>query len=85
MGSAAPIDHRHLARYTLGNRALEVDVLHLFADQAPLTLADLVGAMSDKAWHMAAHTLKVMGYQTVVSMAGGIEAWKAASLTLVTA
>lgn len=57
-GEAAPIDHRHLQRYTLGNQALEIEVLHLFADQAPLTLADLVGAMSDKAWHMAAHTLK---------------------------
>ena len=53
-----PIDHVHLARYTMGNRALEIEVLQLFAGQAPSTLADLVGADSAKAWHMAAHTLK---------------------------
>lgn len=55
---AAPIDHRHLGRYTLGNRALEIEVLQLFAGQAPLTLADIVAAATDKAWHIAAHTLK---------------------------
>ncbi len=55
---AAPIDHRHLGRYTLGNRALEIEVLQLFAGQAPLTLAELAAATTEKAWHIAAHTLK---------------------------
>lgn len=32
---------------------------------------------------LAAHTLKQLGYETVVSMAGGIESWKAAGLPLV--
>lgn len=54
----APIDHAHLALYTMGNRALEIEVLDLFAGQAPLTLGDLRKADSPKAWHMAAHTLK---------------------------
>jgi len=53
-----PIDHAHLGRYTMGNRALEVEVLELFAGQAPLTLADLRRADTAKAWHIAAHTLK---------------------------
>ena len=57
-GRDVPIDHPHLARYTLGNRALEQEVLQLFADQAPQTLASLAAANSAKAWHAAAHTLK---------------------------
>ena len=53
-----PIDHAHLARYTMGNRALEIEVLQLFAGQAPLTMRDLEKADTAKAWHIAAHTLK---------------------------
>lgn len=53
-----PIDLVHLRRYTLGDAALEREILGLFVDQAPLTLADLDGATTAKAWSMAAHTLK---------------------------
>ena len=53
-----PIDHAHLRRYTMGNRELEVEVLQLFAGQAPSTLRDLTEAQTQKAWHIAAHTLK---------------------------
>jgi len=53
-----PIDHVHLGRYTLGNRALEIEVLQLFAGQAPETIAALATATDDRAWHVAAHTLK---------------------------
>ena len=53
-----PIDRVHLARYTLGNLALEIEVLGLFADQAPATLRTLAAARTDKAWRDAAHTLK---------------------------
>lgn len=53
-----PIDHGHLGRYTMGNRALELEVLDLFAGQAPSTLAELVAAETPKAWYVAAHTLK---------------------------
>lgn len=56
--STAPIDHAHLARYTMGNRALELEVLDLFAGQAPETLAELSSAQTAKAWYVAAHTLK---------------------------
>lgn len=56
--SEVPIDHVHLARYTFGNRALEIEVLHLFADQAPDYLEGLRNAVTEKAWRDAAHTLK---------------------------
>jgi HPt (histidine-containing phosphotransfer) domain-containing protein len=55
---AGPIDHDHLARFTFGNRALESEVLHLFADQAPDYLDQLRHAKTDKAWRDAAHTIK---------------------------
>lgn len=55
---SAPIDHAHLSRYTLGDRALEVEILGLFAGQAPETLAALAGAADAKAWRDAAHTIK---------------------------
>ncbi|MFN3867563.1 MAG: hypothetical protein ACK4MF_00690, partial [Hyphomicrobiaceae bacterium] len=38
------IDHAHLARYTLGDQALEVEVLELFVGDAPRTLARLRAA-----------------------------------------
>lgn len=53
-----PIDHVHLARYTFGNRALEIEVLQLFTDQAPDYLEALRVADTEKAWRDAAHTLK---------------------------
>jgi HPt (histidine-containing phosphotransfer) domain-containing protein len=56
--AAQPIDLVHLSRYTLGNQALQCEVLQLFADQAPLTLAQLHAADTQKAWRDAAHALK---------------------------
>ncbi len=56
--AACPIDHAHLGRYTMGSRPLEIEVLQLFAGQAPSTFADLVAAADAKSWHIAAHTLK---------------------------
>lgn len=55
---SSPIDRVHLARYTLGSLPLEIEVLGLFAEQAPITLAELANATTDKAWRDAAHTLK---------------------------
>jgi HPt (histidine-containing phosphotransfer) domain-containing protein len=52
------IDHDHLARYTLGDRALEREVLGLFVDQIPQTLEALDAAESDADRVRAAHTLK---------------------------
>ena len=54
----APIDRVHLARYTLGNLELEIEILGLFAAQAPETLHQLKTARTDKDWRDAAHTLK---------------------------
>jgi HPt (histidine-containing phosphotransfer) domain-containing protein len=56
--ASAPVDFVHLQRYTLGDRALELEVLHLFAAQAPLTLDVLRRAHTSRAWRDAAHTLK---------------------------
>jgi HPt (histidine-containing phosphotransfer) domain-containing protein len=54
----SPIDRAHLARFTFGNTDLELEVLALFAQQAPETLAILEGADTPKTWRYAAHTLK---------------------------
>lgn len=53
-----PVDLAHLSRYTLGERALEREVLELFCTQSVLYLEQLRGAMSDQAWKDAAHSLK---------------------------
>ena len=53
-----PIDRTYLARFTLGNAALEREVLQLFADQVPLYLQALRDARVRKAWREAAHTIK---------------------------
>lgn len=53
-----PVDRKHLARYTLGDAALEEEVLGLFLEQLPKTVAALRSAATDKDWLHAAHTLK---------------------------
>jgi HPt (histidine-containing phosphotransfer) domain-containing protein len=65
-----PVDLVHLARYTLGNRALEREVLELFRTQSRLYLTRLKGAGNEKAWRDAAHTIK--------GSARGIGAWRVA-------
>ncbi len=57
-GAAIPIDRAHLARYTFGSLPLELEVLGLFAEQAPETLGMLATAEPGKPWRDAAHTLK---------------------------
>ena len=54
----APIDRAYLARFTLGNAALEREVLYLFAEHAPTYLLQLMAAETERAWYEAAHTLK---------------------------
>ena len=53
-----PIDWAHLSRFTLNDRALELEVLRLFAVDAPRYLTLLLGTASRKSWIEAAHTLK---------------------------
>jgi HPt (histidine-containing phosphotransfer) domain-containing protein len=56
--AAAPLDLAHLRRFTVGNKALEREVLELFSEQAPKTWEAMQLARSEKAWREAAHTLK---------------------------
>ncbi len=53
-----PIDRKHLARYTLGDRALEREVLQLFLGQTALYLDGLRKATALAQWSHAAHSLK---------------------------
>ena len=53
-----PIDLVFLARYTLGNRALEREVLELFVGQSRQSLEQLRKAESTKDWREAAHAIK---------------------------
>ncbi|MDP1911467.1 MAG: Hpt domain-containing protein [Hyphomicrobium sp.] len=56
--TGAPVDLAHLSRYTLGDRGLELEILGLFVDQLPITIAALRESETEKDWGMAAHTLK---------------------------
>jgi len=68
--SDAPVDMVHLARQSLGNRSLEVEILALFRAQSDLYLERIRHAADDKARSMAAHTLR--------GSALGIGAWNLA-------
>ena len=52
------IDLEYLRRFTLGNAALEEEVLQLFMDHAPLYLEQLRNAKTGKEWAEAVHTIK---------------------------
>jgi HPt (histidine-containing phosphotransfer) domain-containing protein len=65
--TSVPVDLAHLARYTLGDRALEAEILSLFLAQAPQSVIRLAGAQEHKHWREAAHSLK--------GSARGIGAW----------
>lgn len=66
--TAEAVDRAYLARFTLGNAALEREVLELFAAQAPIYLQRLRQASTRKAWKEAAHTIK--------GSASAIGAWR---------
>jgi HPt (histidine-containing phosphotransfer) domain-containing protein len=68
--AAEPIDRVYLARFTLGNAALEREVLELFAAQAPVYVARLREAATSKDWKEAGHTIK--------GSASAIGAWRLA-------
>jgi HPt (histidine-containing phosphotransfer) domain-containing protein len=69
--ASPPIDVEHLGRYTLGDKALEKEILGLFLTQMPDLLASLRKAQSEREWKMAAHSLK--------GAARAIGAWQMAS------
>lgn len=56
-----PIDRAHLARFTLGDKALEREVLELFREQLQRTLPQLSPSATEKDWRFVAHTLKGSG------------------------
>jgi HPt (histidine-containing phosphotransfer) domain-containing protein len=66
------LDLAHLRRFTLGDQALEQEILGLFIGQAPTTLAALTEAWTDRDWKIAAHTLK--------GSARAVGAWRVARL-----
>jgi len=68
--SSRPVDLVHLSRYTLGERAIEREVLELFCTQSLVYLERLRAAQSDSDWKDAAHSLK--------GSASAIGAWRAA-------
>ena len=65
-----PVDLVHLARQTLGDRALEREVLQLFLRHSESCLVRLRGAADAAARTAAAHSLK--------GSARGIGAWRVA-------
>lgn len=52
------LDTEHLGKYTLGDEALEREVLQMFVEQAAQCLQRLQDAGSPKEWGEAAHSLK---------------------------
>lgn len=72
-----PIDLVHLARATLGDRALEREVLGLFVRQATLQVDRLKAAGDPAAFRAAAHTLKGaalgVGAHDVARLAGEVD------------
>jgi len=68
--AAEAVDRTYLARFTLGNPALEREVLELFSAQVPLYLVRLREAATSQAWKEAAHTIK--------GSAAAIGAWRLA-------
>ena len=52
------LDRGHLGRYTMDNPALEREIIELFLQQLPVTLAGLKSAKSSGDWKLATHTMK---------------------------
>lgn len=67
-----PVDLVHLRRYTLGDKALEAEVLGLFLAQLPETIASLKSAATERDWKIAAHALK--------GSSRAVGAWRIAAL-----
>ncbi len=65
-----PVDMVHLSRQSLGDRALENEILSLFQSQSALYLDRLLNAKSADERRMASHT--------ILGSARGIGAWRVA-------
>ena len=75
--SSDAIDLDYLRRFTLGNAALEEEVLRLFPITRPYTWSSFAHAKSTKAWAEAAHTIKgsaaAIGARRLASVAEMVE------------
>ncbi|MEX1153143.1 MAG: Hpt domain-containing protein, partial [Parvibaculum sp.] len=69
--AARPLDLVHLAKYTLGNRALEIELLGLFRAQAGIYIERIESAVTAIDWKNATHSLK--------GSAKGLGAWPLAA------
>jgi HPt (histidine-containing phosphotransfer) domain-containing protein len=71
-----PIDFEHLARQTMGDKELEIEVLQLFSRNARAALHEMAGA-DDKTVKATAHRLKgaaqAVGASTVSTAAAAVE------------
>lgn len=52
------LDLAHLARYTIGNRELEEELLRLFRSQLRTQAEAIAAARDAETWRFATHTLK---------------------------
>ncbi|MGI9384279.1 MAG: Hpt domain-containing protein [Methyloligellaceae bacterium] len=79
-----PVDLVELARYTLGNRSHEREVLELFCTQSGCCLKRLEATTSDSEWQKVARTIKgsarCIGAWSVVETAAAAEALEGAVL-----
>ncbi|MFT3987575.1 Hpt domain-containing protein [Aestuariivirga sp.] len=57
-GDAEVLNRAHLAHYTLDNAELEREIVALFLEQLPVTIAAMENAKTATDWKMAAHTVK---------------------------
>jgi HPt (histidine-containing phosphotransfer) domain-containing protein len=71
------LDLAHLARYTIGNRKLEEELLRLFRAQLRAQVAAIAVAADEEAWTFATHTLKgvaqSIGAWAIAETAEGLE------------
>ena len=79
--AAAPepkvLDLAHLARYTVGNRELEEELLRLFRAQMRTQVTAIADAGDAEAWRFATHTLKgvarSLGARSIAETAAALE------------
>ena len=85
---ACPIDLVHLSCIAMGDKALERDVLHAYATQAPIHRRALLSKDADavrRAAHMLLGSSRAVGAQRVAAAAKTCEADTAATPALVVA
>lgn len=76
LAACRPIDFEHLARQTMGDKALELEVLQMFARQARESMKELAGT-EGAARAAVAHRLKgsarAVGANAIAAAAGTLE------------